>query len=88
MNTNLNFIFNAIDAEYQEYKKAVDNAETVIDAACIDYQMYEEIHTIISDKIVDQVLNIFHHEFNSNLMIDKNSVKQLIVSLYIASKNL
>ena len=39
MKTNLNFIFNAIEKEYLEYKQAVDSAETVIDAACIDYQI-------------------------------------------------
>lgn len=86
MNTTLNFIFSTIEDEWIQYQQAINASESVIDAACIDYQMYEEIHEIISDKMVDDVLNIFHHEFNSNLLIDKKSVKQLIISLYIASK--
>ena len=82
----MNFISEQIVAEYSPYSATAKKHDNPIDHIVIVQQAFEEIPEIISDAYVDGILEHFHSNFDNKILLDKKTIKQLIVSMSLHDK--
>lgn len=74
-------LFDAINNEHWAYVQAATAHNSVIEELCVMQQCFEDLPDIVSDAHAQKVLDSFYSNFNSHILLDRKTIKQLIVSL-------
>jgi hypothetical protein len=74
-------LFDAINNEHSSYVQAATANNCAIEELCVMQQCFEELPDIISDAHAQKVLDHFYDTFNNKILLDRKTVKQLMVSL-------